>query len=76
MPLGAFCPECDGRSAYAGHDERGTVYTCEAPDGRCAVFDHWMGDVRKPGHNSGALPQLLILVANPPGSLVLSPPAS
>jgi hypothetical protein len=46
MPLDAFCPECDGRSAYAGHDERGTVYTCEAPDGTCAVFDHWIDDVR------------------------------
>ena len=27
-------------------DERGTVYTCEAPDGTCVVFDHWADDVR------------------------------
>src|SRR4051812_775480 len=35
MPLSALCPECGGRSIYAGSDDRGTVYTCEAPDGRC-----------------------------------------
>ncbi len=46
MPLNALCPECGGRSTYAGSDERGTVYTCEAIDGECVVFDHWDDDVR------------------------------
>jgi hypothetical protein len=46
MPLNALCPECGGRSTYAGSDERGTVYTCESRDGTCAVFDHWDDDVR------------------------------
>ena len=46
MPLNALCPECGGKSTYAGSDERGTVYTCEATDGVCAVFDHWDDDVR------------------------------
>lgn len=46
MPLSALCPECGGRSVYAGSDERGTVYTCGAEDGACVVFDHWDDDVR------------------------------
>jgi hypothetical protein len=46
MPLNALCPECGGRSTYAGSDERGTVYTCEAGDRVCVVFDHWDDDVR------------------------------
>ncbi len=41
MPLNSLCPECGGQSTYAGSDERGTVYTCEALDGVCVVFDHW-----------------------------------
>ena len=45
-PEEAICPECGGHSSYAGNDERGTVYTCEAPDGTCDVFDHWADDVR------------------------------
>jgi hypothetical protein len=35
MPLNALCPECGGRSTYAGSDERGTVYACEAADDDC-----------------------------------------
>jgi hypothetical protein len=46
MPRNALCPECGGRSTYAGSDERGTVYTCETADGACVVFDHWDDDVR------------------------------
>jgi hypothetical protein len=46
MSPNEFCPECGGPSTYAGSDERGTVYTCEASDGVCAVFDHWADDVR------------------------------
>jgi hypothetical protein len=46
MPLSALCPECGGRSTYAGGDERGTIYTCESADGTCVVFDHWDDDVR------------------------------
>jgi hypothetical protein len=46
MPLSALCPECGRRSIYAGSDERGTVYTCESPDGTCVVFDHWDDDIR------------------------------
>jgi hypothetical protein len=40
------CPECGGASTYAGNDERGAFYTCEAPEGDCVVFDHWADDVR------------------------------
>jgi hypothetical protein len=46
MALNAPCPECGGPSTYAGRDERGTIYTCEAADGACVVFDHWDDDVR------------------------------
>jgi hypothetical protein len=46
MPLNTYCPECGGRSTYTGSDERGTVYTCDAADGACVVFDHWGNDVR------------------------------
>jgi hypothetical protein len=46
MPLSALCPECGGRSTYAGGDERGAIYTCESRDGMCVVFDHWDDDVR------------------------------
>jgi len=40
------CPECGGASTYAGNDDRGAIYTCEAPEGACIVFDHWDDDVR------------------------------
>jgi hypothetical protein len=46
MPLNPLCPECGGRSTYAGSDERGAIYTCEAADGACVVFDHWTDGVR------------------------------
>jgi len=46
MSVAATCPECGGPSIYTGSDERGTVYTCEAADGTCAVFDHWGDEVR------------------------------
>ena len=46
MPLNALCPECGGRSTYAGNDEGGASYSCETRDGECAVFDHWDDDVR------------------------------
>ena len=46
MPLNALCPECGGRSIYAGRDKQGTIYTCESADGVCAVFDHWDDDIR------------------------------
>jgi hypothetical protein len=46
MPLIVSCPECGGRSLYAGNDERGAIYTCETADGACVVFDHWADDVR------------------------------
>ena len=46
MSVATTCPECGRHSVYAGSDERGTVYTCEAADGTCAVFDHWDDEVR------------------------------
>ena len=46
MPLNALCPECGGQSLYAGSDTRGSIYTCQAEDGACVVFDHWDDDVR------------------------------
>jgi hypothetical protein len=46
MSMNIRCSECGGRSAYAGHDERGAFYTCETADPRCVVFDHWAEDVR------------------------------
>ncbi len=45
-PLNGRCPECGGHSMYAGNDAEGSIYTCETPDGRCVVFDHWADDVR------------------------------
>ena len=46
MSPNARCPECGGRSIFAGTDERGGVYQCESPDSVCVVFDHWADDVR------------------------------
>ena len=46
MSVSIRCPECNGRSTYAGNDERGAFYTCETADRDCDVFDHWAGEVR------------------------------